>query len=85
MKGEASVLRRRVCAILLAAGLGLLSGCATAERPLAIGANHPANPSAPSGTPAPTGFSLLAPPVSESVPQPPAEENAPAHAHHHDS
>jgi hypothetical protein len=80
------VSRARVSAMSLAASVGILGGCATAVRPVAVNDEHPASPHAASGTPAPADFPLLAPvssnPESEAKPAN-ADEDAPAPVHHH--
>ncbi len=87
MNPSVSLRSRRLGSLGLVMTLLALSGCATAMLPVAVDANHPANPNAPSGTPAPADFSLLAPSPNSAptTPRPDANENAPAHVHHHDS
>lgn len=77
-----------VIAMPLAASIAIFSGCATTVQPVIVGAGHPANPHAASGTPAPVKFPLLAPSAQTTEPAAiPAEadEKAPTHVHHHDS
>jgi len=80
--------RLRCIATPIAASVVIFSGCATTVQPVIVGAGHPANPHAASGTPAPVKFPLLAPSAQTTEPAAiPAEadEKASTHVHHHDS
>jgi hypothetical protein len=85
MKNHASAVRP-LPVLLGVLGLLLLGGCATEVQPFTVSAQHPANPQAARGAPAPADLSLLAPAAALPAAEKPAEtETAPAHTHKHDS
>lgn len=87
MNPSFQLIRPRAFTLALVAGVSAFSGCATAVRPVAVNQEHPANPHAASGTPAPVDFPLLAPAASnsESEAGPAHADEKPAVHHHHDS